>query len=272
MDISFRLSNGQLLRGIIRSPGENIRAVVIFVHGLCDHVQRYASWIEKFSGRNFVFVGFDLPGHGRSDGKRGNIKSYSLTREMLDTLIKENKKTFPGIPVFLYGYSMGGGIVLDYILKNNPEIAGAVVSSPWLRLSFEPDKRKILLARIMNGIYPSFTQPAGLNSSHFSHDPAFQENYLSDPLIHGRISVSLYYNAISAAEYALKNASDLKVPVLLMHGSGDLITSMEGSSEFAKRSKMTEFKIWEGGYHELQSELFKDGVFEYISAWIEKHI
>jgi alpha-beta hydrolase superfamily lysophospholipase len=272
MDISIRLSNGQLLRGIIRSPGENIRAVVIFVHDLCDHVQRYSSWIEKFSGRNFGFVAFDLPGHGRSDGKRGNIKSYSLPREMLDTLIKENKKTFPGVPVFLYGYGMGGVIVLEYILKRNPVVAGAVISSPWLKLSFKPYGKRNLLSRAISGLYPSFTKPAGLDSSHFSHDQGFRDKYLADPLIHGQISVSLYKSALSAADYSLRKAPDLKVPVLMMHGSGDLIASPDGTREFASRTNMAQIKIWEDGYHELHGELFKEELFEYISDWIEKHI
>ena len=261
-----------MLRGIIRSPGESIRAVVIFVHDICDHIQRYSYWIEKFTDRNFGFVGFDLPGHGRSDGKRGNIKNYSLTSEMIDTLIKENKKTFPGIPVFLYGYGLGGGIVIEYMLKRNPVIAGAVISSPWLKLSFEPQMKKDLLTKTIASLYSSYTRPAGLNSNHFSHDPGFREKYISDPLIHGQISVSLYKCAVSAADYSLKNAANLTVPVLLLHGSGDLITSPEGTREFAGKTKMAELKIWEDGYHELHGEPFKEELFEYISKWIEKHI
>jgi alpha-beta hydrolase superfamily lysophospholipase len=272
MDISIRLSNGQLLRGVISSPGENIKGLIIFVHGLGEHIQRYSSWIEKFRARNIGFVGFDLPGHGRSDGKRGNIKNYSLTSEMLDTLINENKKTFPGVPLFLYGYNIGGGIVIEYILKRNPEIAGAILSSPCLRLSFKPPKIKHISGRLLSGLYPSFTQKSEMDITHFSHEPGFVEEYTNDPLMQNDISVSLYNSAFEAGAYSLQNAEKLKVPVLVMHGSNDTITSPEASREFVSNASMTELKIWEGGYHELHNETFKEDVFIYVSDWIEKHI
>ena len=82
MDFNIKLSNGQVLRGLIRRPGENLRAVIILVHGLGEHIQRYNHWAELFNREDIGFTGVDLPGHGRSDGKRGNIKSYSLLSEI----------------------------------------------------------------------------------------------------------------------------------------------------------------------------------------------
>lgn len=272
MDIQIKLSNGQVLRGIIKSPGENIRAGIILVHGIGEHIQRYSHWVEKFNEKGFGIVGVDLPGHGKSDGKRGKLNSYSLTDEMLDFLIAEFKKTFPEIPVFIYGHSLGGGIVLQYILQKNPEIKGAVVTSPWLRLSFEPAKFKLVLARIMKSLLPSLVQPSGLVVSHISHDQKVVDAYISDPLNHDKISVGLLHSAITAGEYSLNHAEDLKVPLLIMHGSDDQITSPQGSREFALKTNMAEFKIWDGGYHELHNETFKDEVFSYIVNWIEKQI
>jgi alpha-beta hydrolase superfamily lysophospholipase len=62
----------------------------------------------------------------------------------------------------------------------------------------------------------------------------------------------------------------LKIPVLLLHGSDDQLTSPEGSREFAGKTNMAELKIWDGGYHELHNEPFKDEVFKYILNWIKK--
>ena len=74
--------------------------------------------------------------------------------------------------------------------------------------------------------------------------------------------------ALNSAKYSLEHASELKIPVLLIHGSDDLINSPDGSREFAKKTAMVELKIWEGGYHELHNEPFKDEVFKYIINWI----
>jgi acylglycerol lipase len=270
MDIQFKLSNGQVLRGIIKSPGDNLKAGIILVHGIGEHIQRYSHWLEKFNENGFGYLGVDLPGHGLSDGKRGKLNNYSLTAEMLDFLIAEYKKTFPGIPVFLYGHSLGGGIILQYILQKQPEIKGAVVTSPYLRLAFEPAKAKLVLAGIMKSIFPSLIQPSGLVVNHISHDQKVVDAYIADPLTHDKISVGLFVSANKAAEYSLTNAGALKIPLLLMHGSDDKLTSPEGSREFASKTKMAELKIWEGGYHELHNEPFKNEVFSYILNWIEK--
>jgi alpha-beta hydrolase superfamily lysophospholipase len=272
MDFNIKLKNGQVLKGIIQSPGENARAVIIFVHGLGEHIQRYSYWSEQFNKEGIGFAGVDLPGHGRSGGMRGYIKNYSLLENMLDILVDTARKTFPGVPLFIYGHSLGGGIVIDYLIRNNPRVKGAIITSPWLRLSFEPARIKMLLASVMKYIFPCLLQPSGLNVGHLSHDVEVVEKYEADPLVHGKISVSLFYGAMNAAKYSLANASELKVPTLLIHGSDDLITSPEGSREFAKKTDKVELKIWEGGFHELHNEQFKDEVFKYIMNWINIRI
>jgi len=270
MDFHIKLRNGQILKGMIQSPGENAKGVVILVHGLGEHIQRYSHWANLFNKEGFAFTGVDLPGHGRSDGRRGYIKNYTQVGEMIDILINTCKKTFPGVPVYIYGHSLGGGIVLEYLLKRNPKIKGAIVTSPWLLLSFEPAKAKVVMASIIKNILPGLIQPSGLNVSHISHDEAIVEKYKADALVHGKISVSLFHAAMTAARYSLDHASELKIPILLMHGADDQICSPEGSREFAAKTNMAELKIWEGGFHELHNEPFKEEVFRYIINWINK--
>ncbi len=272
MDFNIKVNNGQILRGYIKSPGENLRAVVILVHGLGEHIQRYSNWAGLFNEVMIGFAGVDLPGHGRSDGKRGHIKNYSLTDEMIDILLNECRKTFPGIPLFLYGHSLGGGIVLDYLIRKDPKIRGAIVTSPWLKLAFEPEPSKVKLAGIMKNILPGMIQPSGLVVEHISHDQKVVDAYKNDPLNHGKISVSLFHSAMSAATNALKNAASLKKSVLLMHGTDDHICSPEGSREFASRAKSVELKLWDGGYHELHNDLYRHEVFSYIIAWINTRL
>jgi alpha-beta hydrolase superfamily lysophospholipase len=270
MDFNIELNNGQILKGIIRSPGENAGALILFVHGLGEHLQRYSHWSDLFAGENIAFAGLDLPGHGRSEGKRGSIRSYSVLDEMIDILLKTATRTFPGVPVYLYGHSLGGGIVLDYILRRNPKIRGAIITSPWLRLSFEPARIKTILASAAGKVVPGFVQPSGLNTMHLSHDESVVERYNNDPLVHNKISLSLFTAAINAARNSLRNASSLKIQTLIIHGSDDLICSPAGSREFAMKTQMAELKIWEGGFHELHNEPFKEDVFKYIVNWIKK--
>lgn len=272
MDFNIKLSNSQILRGYIKSPGKNLRAVVILVHGLGEHLQRYINWAGLFNERMIGFAGVDLPGHGLSEGKRGHIKDYSLTDEMIDILLNECRKTFPGVPLFLYGHSLGGGIVLDYLIRKDPKIRGAIVTSPWLRLAFEPEPSKVKLAALMKRIIPSLVQPSGLVVEYISHDQKVVDDYKNDPLVHGMISVSLFHSAMSAASNTLKNATGLNKQLLLMHGTDDHICSPEGSSEFASKARMAELKLWDGGYHELHNDLYRHEVFNYINGWINSRL
>jgi alpha-beta hydrolase superfamily lysophospholipase len=272
MDYNIKLKNGQVLKGIIASPGDKVRAVIIFVHGLGEHIQRYNHWSELLTKEGIAFTGMDLPGHGRSEGVRGNIKSYAQTDEMLDIMMENVSKTFQGIPVFIYGHSLGGGIVLDYILRKKPVIKGAIVTSPWLKLSFEPDKFKIAIASVMKYILPGLIQPSGLVVNHISHDKDVVEKYVADPLVHDKISVGLFHSAMRAGRTALENASGLSIPLLIMHGSDDRMCSPEGSRIFASKTGMAELKIWDGGYHEIHNEPFRAEVFEYLMKWINNRI
>jgi acylglycerol lipase len=272
MDYNIKLSNGQVLKGIITSPGDNLHALIIMVHGIGEHIKRYEYWAELFGKNNIGFTGVDLPGHGRSDGKRGHVRDEALLNEMIDVMIAESGKTFGGLPVFLYGHSLGGVIVLNYLLKKNPKIKGAIVTSPALKLAFEPGKAKQALASIMKNIMPGLIQPTGLQVEYLSRENAVVERYVNDPLVHGKISVGLFHTWMNSSGYSLSHASDLKLPLLLIHGSDDKICSPKGSIEFAGKSGMTELRIWDGGYHELHNDSFKQDVFDYILNWINKKL
>ncbi|MBN2665531.1 MAG: lysophospholipase [Bacteroidales bacterium] len=251
------------------SPAEKLRAMIILVHGVGEHIRRYEGWAGLFTEAMIGVAGVDLPGHGRSDGKRGHIRSYGITDDMIDILLRECRKTFPGIPLFLYGHSMGGGVVLAYLIRKNPDVSGAIVTSPWLKLTFEPARMKVRLASIMKNIMPSFVQSSGLVVEHISRDAVVVEQYRKDPLVHGLISVALFHSAMSAASGTLKNASGLKKLLLLMHGTGDQICSHEGSREFAEKTPLAELKLWEGAYHELHNESCRQEVFDTIRSWID---
>mgnify|MGYP001766656216 CR=1 FL=1 len=272
MEYNIKLKNGLLLKGMISSPGEQMRALVILVHGLGEHINRYKHVSEFLNVHDIGFTGLDLPGHGKSGGSRGHIKNFSLTDEMIDTIIAETGKTFPGIPVFIYGHSLGGLIVLDYLLRKNPSVRGAIVTSPWLKLSFEPSGLKVFLASVFGVILPGFIQPSGLVTGDLSHDQAVVDAYISDPLVHDKISAGLFSSAISTSKSTLSNAGKLDTSLLLMHGSDDRICSPEGSREFISKAKNVEFKIWEGGFHELHNETFKSEVLDHILSWINKHL
>lgn len=254
-------------------PANNPRAVVCLVHGMGEHCGRYSHVADFLNERGFSVIGFDQRGHGKSGGKRGHTPSYDLLQESVSQLIKKAKEHFPELPLFLYGHSMGGNLVLNYAIRNGAGIKAVVASSPYLRLSFVPPAWKTKLANFMGSILPGLQQPTGLATEMLSRDKAVVSAYESDPLVHDKISVSYYLGVENAGEWALAHAAELKVPALVYHGTGDLITSHKASSEFVQKSDgKAELKWWDGLFHETHNEVEKQDILSFMAEWLEKKI
>jgi len=245
------------------------RGIVCLVHGLGEHSGRYQPLAQALTANGYNVLTYDQRGHGQSAGRRGDTPTYEALLADIDRLLEEAEKRYSGLPVFLYGHSLGGNLVLNYILRRRPALSGAVVTSPWLKLAFEPPAWQILLARIMNRIWPRFTQKNGLDPEDLSHDAACVAAYSPDGLVHDRISARLYWLVHEAGRWALDNAAEFHLPLLLMHGTGDRITSVAASREFAAQlSDQVTFKAWEGLRHELHNEQERTEVIEYILSWL----
>ncbi len=249
------------------------KAIVCLVHGIGEHSSRYNDWAEKFVDNNIFVLAFDYRGHGKSEGKRGHINQYEDIMKDIDMLLSKSKELFADIPTFLYGHSLGGNFVLNYLLQKKFQLKGAIVTSPWIRLAFEPPRIKVKIGKFIKSIFPAFIQSTGLKTEQISRDINAVEKYKKDKLVHGKISVQLFFDAFDAGFWASENIEKLNTNLLLMHGGGDSITSPKASEEFAKKSEgLIDFKKWEGAYHELHNEINKDEVFSFINTWLNKQI
>ena len=242
--------------------------MILLIHGLGEHAGRYAEWAKRFSDSNIAMRSFDLPGHGLSEGRRGVMPCFDKIFDIIDEVLASMSDEYPGVPLFLYGHSLGGGIVLGYLIKRRPSISGAIVTSPWIKLTNEPPKGKVLLAGIMKKIMPDLTQSSGLDSAHLAHDSGIVVAYDNDPLVHDLISVRLFAEAQKNAEDVLKNAASIDLPLLLVHGRNDMITSSSGTIEVAAAAPKAMLKLWDDSYHELHNEPIKEDHFTFIREWI----
>jgi alpha-beta hydrolase superfamily lysophospholipase len=212
---------------------------------------------------------FDLPGHGQSEGRRGMMPPFDVLFDTIDIIIKEIAAELPGIPLLIYGHSLGGGIVLDYLIRRKPSLTGAIATSPWIKLAFEPPKFKQLLASVASRIMPGMTQSSGLITEDLSRDPLVVEAYRNDPLVHGIISGGIFSSITDAGKEILGRASEITLPLLLVHGRHDMITSAAATMEVAAAAPGATLKLWDGGYHELHNDLLREDHFEFIIEWID---
>lgn len=233
---------------------EVVKAVVIQVHGLGEHSGRYQHVADTFAESGIALLAYDHVGHGKSGGARGHIPSYVQLMDEVDLAMAKARAVFGEAPIILYGHSWGGNIALNFILRRKPKIQAAIITSPWLKLPTEPPAIKVMLGSVMKSIWPAFTQNTNLDHNLLTHDPAVNQAYKADPLVHGKISALNFFESDAAAKYALQRASAYKYPTLFMHGTADGITDLEGTKAFVEKASEAKFIPWEGLFHEIHNE------------------
>lgn len=250
---------------------KNPRAVIFLVHGFGEHCRRYEHFAAFWQKNQVAVIGYDRRGHGSSEGKRGHTPSFDNLLDEVAYLIGEGENLYPGVPKILYGHSQGGNIVLNYLIKRNPEIAAAVVTGAWIQLAFQPPAVMVFLGKLMNAIFPKFSQPNQLNPDHLSRDKKVGADYMNDPLVHRSITARMGMEMLKSAAFLDEYSGEIKVPLLMMHGEKDQIISPSAAKTFSERvSGDVTFKMWTGLFHEIHNEPEQNEVFGFTLDWLEK--
>lgn len=249
------------------------RAVIGLVHGMGEHMGRYSHVAEMLNAAGYAVLGFDQRGHGRTVGKRGHVSAYEGLLEGVDMMLAEAHRKYPGLPFFLFGHSMGGNVTLNYLLRRQPDIAGAIVTGPWLKLAFKPPSLQAVIGKLLELIYPKYTNNRPIKAANLTTDPTMIERYVSDELGHGQITAKFFFSVQGAGKWALEHASKLKVPLLLMHGGDDMVTSIQASKHFADQGgSLIRWREWPGFKHELHNEKRREEVFAVILDWLNERL
>lgn len=252
---------------------EQPRAVIAIIHGMGEHSGRYERTAKRFNQAGLAVISYDQIGHGKTSGKRGHSPDMDTLYRAVMHLLNEAEERFPQLPVFLYGHSMGGNVAANTLLRLKPDIRGAVLSSPWLQLPSPPPSWQVLLGRIMMRLYPSFSDKTRLDPKKISREEAEVKLYIDDDMVHDMITPSMFFPMADAGEWAITQANALKIPVYIMHGTGDQLTSHKASEQFAENAgQQAQLRLWEGGFHELHHDKEKEAVLNEVISWIEEQL
>lgn len=257
-------------RGIHWIP-ERFDKVMVIIHGIGEHIERYDHVAAFFTEQGFAVTGIDHYGHGKSDGPRGASKGFEFMFDYLQEFLLHVKKEF-NKQVVMYGHSMGGGVLTGFLLKRQPELMAAVISAPALIIGTRPGPVLKGILKVITSIVPNIRIPQGLDINKISHDKAEVEKFRNDPLRHGKLSFKLANDMIQNGSWCLKHANDLHVKTLLIHGNADEFTAVEGSRQFAASAPaaLLTFKEWDNLYHEMHNEPESKEVLSYIATWLKQ--
>ncbi|MEH2263410.1 alpha/beta hydrolase [Nostoc sp.] len=257
-------------------PQGKVRAILTIVHGLGGHSDRYSNIIQHLIPKQYAIYALDLRGHGRSPGQQGYISAWSEFREDLGAFLQLIQTQNPGCPIFLLGHSLGGVIVLDYILRCPQQasvLQGAIALAPTLgKVGISPIR--VLLGKMLSRVWPRFTLNTGIDISAGSRDPQVLAGIAQDTLRHTLGTARLATEFFATVDWINAKAGDWQLPLLILHGSADRVALPAGSEIFYQRINYTDkLRIeYPGAYHEIQRDLNYREVMVDLEDWLERHL
>lgn len=268
-DVSFQGLGGlKIYAAAWRPETAPARAVLIIVHGFNSHSGHYGWVAEQLVAAGFAVYALDHRGRGRSEGERYFVEKIEDYVEDVATLVKLAKSREPGLPVFMLGHSAGGVISCNYALDHQAELAGLICESFAFRV-YAPDFALQLLKGVSH-IAPHL-HVLKLPIPDFSRDPQVVAAMQADPFVKDEVQPTLTVAAMVRGDERLEREfAQIKLPVLIMHGTEDKVTKPEGSQRFYDQAGATDktLKLYEGYAHDLLNDLGKEAVLADIRAWM----
>ncbi len=253
---------------------DNPRAVIVFLHGLGDHLGRYADFAQHLLHRGYGMCLYDQRGHGKSSGRRGHCRSLADYLRDLSMIIDMVHETKPASPVFLIGHSFGAQIAINFVAKYSKGLRGLVALSPNIEpIVRVPDWKKKFAIWISNWV-PIIKIHARVDPKDFSHDESVVDAARADPLMNWHVTARLGAEILKNTAQMPRLAFQVKVPCLFMQGGDDRITSIEATRKFyhAVLVQNKDFKVYNGLYHELLNEDCKEKIFNDIESWLSNQL
>jgi alpha-beta hydrolase superfamily lysophospholipase len=246
---------------------------VQIVHGLGEHMGRYAAVAAALNAAGWHVAGHDHRGHGRSAGPRGGMPADDTL--LADLAAVTDHLRGPGRHVLL-GHSMGGLVAARFVaeaLAPAPaawcrQVDGLVMSSPALDAGLGA-VQKLLLA-VLGRLAPDLRVPNGLNAAWVSRDAEVVKAYLADPLVHDRVTPRLVRFIVDAGEQVLAVAPKWQVPTLLMWAGADRCVAPAGSAVFSAAAPpaVVRAHLLPGLYHEIFNEPEREHVLAHLLQWL----
>ncbi len=255
-------------------PEAEVRAALLVAHGYGEHGGRYGNLVERFVPRGFAVYALDHRGHGRSEGPRGHVGRFAELVADLHALRVRVEAVERGKPLFLLGHSLGGLVVVRYLLIHASGLAGAVLSSPALAVAEEPPRFLQWLGRVLSIVAPRTSFQSNVRPELLSRDSVVGAAYAADPLVHKRATARFFTELQWAMLDAEERAPEIRVPILVLQAGDDRVVQAAATERFAGQvgAEVKELRVYPELFHEIFNETDRERVFADLEHWLEARL
>lgn len=279
-----------------------LNGVVQIIHGLAEHSERYNHFAGFLNKNGFVVYAHDHRGHGKTDP---DSLGYIDSDDGFHTMVKNIKDVrsaisdeYPGLPLILFGHSMGSFLLQRYmqLYDHTPAgliysgsngkppasiSAGILLSRLLIKLKGNNTKSPLLHSMTFGAFNKKFKNPR-TDQDWLSRDPEMVDLYIDDPYCGFICSTSFFYHFFKGLKTLHAHRPfadhDLSVPILIMSGDSDPVSNMgKGIRDLEKRLKKSgvtnlTVHLYTNGRHEMLNEINRSDVMNDILAWMNKLI
>lgn len=254
------------------TPALPPRAIMLIVPGFNSHSAYFGWAAEQLASLGFVSFGVDLRGRGKSDGERFFVDVFDDYVSDVEGLHAIARQRYPGLPVHVLGHSAGGVVAVVFSQKHADQVTSLVCES----FAFQVPSPDFALA-VLKGIshLAPHAHVLALKNKDFSRDPGVVARMDADPLIaHETQPTKTVAEMVRADERLKRTMPDFRVPVLILHGTADVVTKPEGSQYFFDHAGSTDkvLKLYKDHVHDLLNDIGRDDVMADITSWLEKRL
>lgn len=281
-------------------PDGDATAVIQLAHGLGEHAGRYARFAQALTAAGYAVHANDHRGHGRTAPTSDDLGFFAEQngwRRVLDdmTLLRRRiAADHPGLPVAIFGHSMGSFLTQWTIAERGADYVGAILcgsngkpppiaSLGKLIARFErwrlgPRGRSRLLLTLSFADFNKRFRPNRTDADWLSRDTAEVDAYVADPLCGFVPTGQLWADLIGGVERqvdpSLVGRIPKDLPIHVIAGTADPVSrGAEGlpSLLIAYRDaglRRVTHRFYDGARHELLNETNRDEVTADVLTWL----
>lgn len=295
-------ADGLVLAGFAWLPAAAPRAVVVIAHGMAEHAGRYARFAAALNAAGFAAYAFDHRGHGRSArsaaelGHMADRDGWNRAVADLAAVCALAAQRHPGLPVLLFGHSMGSFMAQQFLYQHGSQIAGCVLCAsngkpPAIaglgRLVARAERLRLggrgVSALIQKLSFDAFNKrflPARTDFDWLSRDPAEVDKYIADPYCGFPITVQAWIDFLDGLDAMARPENQAAIPralpVFVIAGTHDPVSAGgKGLRQLldayaAAGLSAVESRFYPEARHELLNETNRDGVTADIIAFFDR--